>query len=259
MSLFESLILGMVEGVTEFLPISSTGHLILASTLMGIKQGQFQKTFEISIQLGAILAVVIVYFERLKRDLALWKRLSVAFFPTAVIGLAFHRFVEQHLFSPVTVSLALIVWGIVFIVVETMYKEKDHIISDPDQLSYWKAFLIGIFQSFAIIPGTSRSGSTIVGGIVLGMSRKASTEFSFLLAIPTMFAATGFELFKNFSTVEAENLTALVVGFITAFVFAYFSVKWLLSFVKSHSFIPFGFYRIFVGLIFIYLSFMYNF
>jgi undecaprenyl-diphosphatase len=163
----------------------------------------------------------------------------------------------MYLFSPFVVSLALIGWGIVFIVLELRYKEKEHAIDEPDKIGYLKAILIGVFQSFAMVPGTSRSGATIIGGMVLGMSRKAATEFSFLLAIPTMFAATGFELVKNFSSLQVSDLETLIVGFATAFVFAYLSVKWLLNFIKTHSFIPFGFYRILVGLVFL-LAFMYN-
>jgi undecaprenyl-diphosphatase len=242
----------MVEGITEFLPISSTGHMILVSHLLGLKQNTFEKTFEIAIQLGAILAVVFLYREKLLKSPLLWKKLLTAFIPTAIVGLLLHETVEK-LFNPVVVSCSLIIWGLVFIVVELTYKEKEHHIENPEEISYFKAALVGLFQSLAMVPGTSRSGATIIGGMLLGMKRVAATEFSFLLAIPTMFAATGFELFKNFHAINSQNSVILTVGFITAFVSAFLAVKWLLNFIKSHTFIPFGVYRIIVGLIFLFV------
>jgi len=250
MTLLDSIILGIVEGITEFLPISSTGHMILVSHLLGIKQGTFEKTFEIAIQLGAILAVVAIYKEKLKGNLELWKKLIAAFIPTGIIGLALHRWVEE-LFNPLVVSTALIVWGVIFIVVELLYREEEHYIERPEELPYKKAILIGVFQSLAMVPGTSRSGATIVGGLLLGMKRVAATEFSFLLAIPTMFAATLFEITKNYQAITASNAPILATGFITAFISAFFAVKWLLNYVKSHTFIPFGIYRIVVGIVFL--------
>jgi undecaprenyl-diphosphatase len=252
MNILDSIILGIVEGVTEFLPISSTGHMILVSYLLGLKQNSFEKTFEIAIQLGAILAVVSIYREKLTHNLELWKKLIVAFIPTGIIGLALHHYVEK-LFNPFVVSVALIFWGVVFIVIELLYKEKEHHISEPEKISYLKAAMIGIFQSLAMVPGTSRSGATIIGGLLLGMKRVAATEFSFLLAIPTMFAATGFEVVKNFKEFTPEGGIALVVGFFTALISAYISVKWLLNFIKTHTFIPFGIYRIVVGFLFLKL------
>ncbi|ADY72949.1 Undecaprenyl-diphosphatase [Desulfurobacterium thermolithotrophum DSM 11699] len=252
MNILDAIILGIVEGITEFLPISSTGHMILVSYLLGLKQNSFEKTFEIAIQLGAILAVVSIYREKLTRNIELWKKLIAAFIPTGIIGLALHHYVEE-LFNPFVVSIALIFWGAVFIVIELLYKEKEHHISEPEKISYLKAVMLGVFQSLAMIPGTSRSGATIIGGLLLGMKRVAATEFSFLLAIPTMFAATGFEIVKNFKDFTPEGGIALIVGFVTAFVFAYISVKWLLNFIKTHTFIPFGIYRIVVGFLFLKL------
>ena len=252
MNILDAIILGIVEGVTEFLPISSTGHMILVSYLLGLKQSSFEKTFEIAIQLGAILAVVSIYREKLTHNLELWKKLIVAFIPTGIIGLALHHYVEK-LFNPFVVSVALIFWGMVFIVIELLYKEKEHHISEPEKISYLKAAMIGIFQSLAMVPGTSRSGATIIGGLLLGMKRVAATEFSFLLAIPTMFAATGFEMVKNFKEFTPEGGVVLLVGFVTAFVSAYISVKWLLNFIKTHTFIPFGIYRIVIGFLFLKL------
>ncbi|WP_456342102.1 undecaprenyl-diphosphate phosphatase [Thermovibrio sp.] len=252
MNLFDSLILGIVEGITEFLPISSTGHMILVSHLLGLKQNAFEKTFEIAIQLGAIMSVIFIYRDRLKGNLELWKKLIAAFIPTGILGLLLHGYIEK-LFSPFVVSVMLIVWGVIFIVVELLYKEKEHHVERPEEISYLKAVGIGLFQSLAMVPGTSRSGATIIGGMLLGMKRVAATEFSFLLAIPTMLAATGFELLKNFDSIDFHNGIILLVGFLTAFISAFFAVKWLLNFIKSHTFIPFGIYRIVVGIIFLLL------
>lgn len=257
MTFIDSVLMGIVEGLTEFLPVSSTGHLILTSHLLGFKQTEFEKTFEIAIQLGAILSVVFIYRERLVKSLELWKKLIAAFIPTGVLGLLLHHYVEE-LFNPLVVSAMLILWGIVFILVELFHSEKEHHISNPEEISYLKAVGIGLFQSLAMVPGTSRSGATIIGGMVLGMKRPAATEFSFLLAIPTMFAATGFELFKNFNSINVEDFKLLSVGFITAFISAFFAVKWLLNYVKHHSFIPFGIYRIIVGIIFLLAFYFQN-
>ena len=250
MTFFDSVIMGIVEGLTEFLPVSSTGHLILTSHLLGLKQNSFEKTFEIAIQLGAILAVVFIYKEKLTKNFELWKKLIAAFIPTGFLGLLLHHYIEE-LFNQKVVSVMLIVWGVIFILVELFHNEKEHHISKPEEISYLKAIGIGIFQSLAMVPGTSRSGATIIGGMLLGMKRPAATEFSFLLAIPTMFAATGFEVLKNLNSFSVENVQLLIVGFITAFISAFFAVKWLLGYVKHHSFIPFGIYRIIVGIIFL--------
>lgn len=250
MTFLDSVVMGIVEGLTEFLPVSSTGHLILTSHLLGLKQTPFEKTFEIAIQLGAILAVVFIYKEKLTKNFELWKKLIAAFIPTGILGLLLHHYIEE-LFNQKVVSVMLIVWGVIFILVELFHDEKEHHISKPEEISYLKAVGIGIFQSLAMVPGTSRSGATIIGGMLLGMKRPAATEFSFLLAIPTMFAATGFEVLKNLNSFSVENTQILIVGFITAFISAFFAVKWLLGYVKHHSFIPFGIYRIIVGIIFL--------
>ena len=248
MKLLNAVVLGAVEGITEFLPVSSTGHMILTSHLLGLSQGEFEKTFEVAIQLGAILCVVVLYRNRLKRDMELWKKLITAFIPTGIAGLTLHSLIEQ-LFSPVVVVFALAGWGVVFIAVELLLKGKP-VVTDPAKLSYKRAVLIGLFQSLAMVPGTSRSGATIVGGLLAGMSRKTATEFSFLLAIPTMLSATAFEVVKNSGALHREGITALLVGSATAFAFALVSVKWLLGFVSRHTFIPFGIYRILVSLLF---------
>ena len=254
MQWYEALILGIVEGVTEFLPISSTGHLILVSSLLGIEQTEVHKTFEVVIQLGSILAVVSIFKEKIFHNLKLWKRLIVGFIPTAVIGLILYKLIKS-LFAPEIVAYMLILGGVIFILIELFYKEKDHHIGHIEQVSYKQAFLIGLFQSLAMVPGTSRSGATIVGGILIGLKRETATEFSFLLAIPTMLAATTYDIFKHYNEFDFSQAQALGVGFITAFIVALGIVKWLLSFVKKHSFIPFGIYRIVVGFIFLVVVF----
>ncbi len=252
MGFLDVIILGIVEGITEFLPVSSTGHLILTSHLLGIPQDTFIKTFEVAIQSGAILAVAIIYMERLLKDLETWKRIITAFIPTAILGFLLYKLIKS-LFSPMIVSAMLILWGIVFIVVERFFYDESRVkVRDVDEVSYTQAFVIGLFQSLAMIPGTSRSGSTIIGGMLLGLSRKTATEFTFLLAVPTMFAATGYDLLKNMHAFASQNWIHLAVGFVVSFVFAYLSVRWLLNYVSRNSFVPFGIYRIILGLIFLF-------
>ncbi len=250
MSIVESIILGIVEGITEFLPISSTGHLILVSKLMGIKQTDVHKAFEVSIQLGSILAVVFLYYKRIFHSVELWKRLIVAFIPTGILGFLLYKIIKS-LFSPYVVSIMLILGGIAFIVLELLYKEKEHHIDQLEKIPYIKAFFIGVFQSLAMIPGTSRSGATIIGGLLLGLKRKTAAEFSFLLAVPTMLVATTYDILKNFNSFQVDDFITLGTGFITAFIFAVLTIKLFLKYISSHNFIPFGIYRIIIGLIFL--------
>ncbi len=249
MTVFESVILGVIEGLTEFLPVSSTGHLILASHLLGIKQTEAHKTFEVAIQLGSILAVVFLYREKLFKDVQLWKKLIVAFIPTGILGFLLYKIIKS-LFSPYVVAFMLILGGIVFILIEKFYRRETHTVRSLDDISYIKAFLIGVFQSLAMIPGTSRSGATIIGGLLLGFDRKTAAEFSFLLAVPTMFVATGYDVFKNYHHFQIENWITLGTGFFTAFVFAVIAIKFFLNFLKKHTFVPFGIYRIILGVLF---------
>jgi len=250
LTVFESIILGIVEGITEFLPVSSTGHLILTSKLLGLSQTNIHKAFEVSIQLGSILAVIFLYKERIFHSLELWKRLIVAFIPTGALGFLLYKIIKS-LFSPYVVSVMLIIGGIIFIIIEKFYKEKEHHIEDINQISYLKAFLIGFFQSLAMIPGTSRSGATIIGGLLLGLKRKTAAEFSFLLAVPTMLVATTYDILKNYSSFQLGDFIALIVGFLTAFIFAVLTIKLFLRYISHHNFIPFGIYRIIIGLIFL--------
>lgn len=251
MDIFHAIILGIVEGLTEFLPVSSTGHLILVSELLGIKQDDFHKTFEISIQLGSILAVLALFRERLFSGIDIWLKLAVAFIPTGALGFLLYKHVKA-LFAPSTVAYALILGGIVFLVLEWFHKGKEYKINSVESIGYKEALAIGFFQALAMIPGTSRSGSTIVGGLILGLNRKVAAEFSFLLALPTMFIATGYDLYKNSHTLSFENLSALGVGFVVAFIFAMIAVKGFLKFISRFNFVPFGIYRIILGIIFLF-------
>jgi undecaprenyl-diphosphatase len=250
MTLLQALVLGIVEGLTEFLPISSTGHLILAAKLLGLEQTDFQKSFEIAIQLGAIGAAVVLYWRSFLRPEILAK-VFVAFLPTGIIGVALYHVVKTYLFgSEWVVLLALGLGGVVLIVFEIFHREPAGAVGDISSISYFKAFCIGLFQALAIVPGVSRSGATIVGGLAMGLTREAIVEFSFLLAVPTMLAATGLDLLKNASSFSAEQAGALSVGFIASFVVAMLSIKFLLAFVRTRTFISFGIYRIAVALIF---------
>jgi undecaprenyl-diphosphatase len=247
----QAFILGVVEGLTEFLPVSSTGHLILASTLMGLQQTDTQKAFEVAIQLGSIMAVVFLYFERLK-DIQLLKKLIVAFIPTGIIGFVLYKLIKS-LFSPFVVVFTLVLGGIILIAIEYYHRNKEYSIKTVDQIDYKKAFLIGLFQSVSMVPGTSRSGATIIGGLLLGLNRKTAAEFSFLLAVPTMFVATFYDVYKNHSNFNVADWSNLLIGFFTAFVFAILSIKFLLRFVSTHNFIPFGIYRIILGILYYFI------
>jgi undecaprenyl-diphosphatase len=253
MTLLQSIILGIVEGITEFLPISSTGHLILASRLLGLSQTDFQKSFEIAIQLGAIGSVIMLYWRQFLEP-AVLGRLIAAFIPTGLIGFALYHVVKTYLFGSDTVVLwALGLGGVALIVFELLHKESDDAVADVTSIPYSKAVLIGLFQSLSIVPGVSRAGATIVGGLILGLSRTTIVEFSFLLAVPTMLAATAYDLLKNASSFEAQQLGVLAAGFIASFFVALLSIKFLLAFVRTHTFIPFGIYRIAVALAFAFL------
>ncbi len=251
MTAFHALLLGIVEGITEFLPISSTGHLILANHLLGLSETDFQKSFDIAIQSGAILSVIVLYGRSLLRRQEVLLRVLVAFLPTAIIGLLVHGIVKKYLLGNEQVVLwSLLLGGLVIILFERTHREKSTAIHDLSAITYKQAALIGLFQSLAIIPGVSRSASTIIGGLLLGVSREAIVEFSFLLAIPTMLAATGLDLLKSAGSFSGNDTFNLAIGFVTSFVVALFAIRWLLKFIKGHSFTPFGIERILVALAF---------
>lgn len=250
MDLLNSLILGIVEGITEFLPISSTGHLILASEILNISQSSFIKSFEIIIQLGAILAVVVLYW-KLFLNIENLKKIIIGFVPTAIIGLALYKVAKTYLIGNSAVVLwALFLGGVFLIVFEMWHKEGGSADEGIERISYKQAALIGLCQSVAIVPGVSRSAASVVGGLLAGLKRKTIVEFSFLLAVPTMLAASGLDIVKNAGSFSADQFGFLAVGFVTSFAVAIFSIKFLLGFIKKHNFVPFGIYRIILAVAF---------
>lgn len=252
MTLFQTIVLSIVEGLSEFLPISSTGHLVLTSELLKIQQTEFVKSFEIIIQLGAILAIVVLYYKTLLQNKEVWKRIVIAFLPTAIIGFALYKVIKQILIGNTMVTvLALLFGGIALIVLELIHKEKDHHKERIEDISLKNAFFIGVFQSLSIIPGVSRAGATIIGGLFMGTKRKAAVEFSFLLAVPTMLAATGLDLVKTGFSFTSQEYFLLGVGLIVSFFVAILAVKFFVKFVQNHTLIPFGIYRIILAILFL--------
>ncbi len=236
--------------MTEFLPVSSTGHLVLMSQLLNIPKTGFLKSFEIIIQMGGITAVVFLYWKSFL-NLELIKKLAVAFIPTGIIGLALYKIVKEHLLGNSYVVLwSLALGGIALILFELWYKGRVAHGDGVDGITYKQSFLVGLVQVVAIIPGVSRSGATIVGGMLLGMTRATIVEFSFLLAVPTMAAATGLDLLKNYSSFSSSDFEFLAVGFIFSFVTAVFAIQYLLKYIRNHTFIAFGIYRIVAAFLF---------
>ncbi len=253
MTYLHALILGIVEGITEFLPISSTGHLILTSTLLNIPQTSFLTTFEIALQSGAILAVLTLYW-RSFLNVTLLKKLFVAFVPTAIIGLTVYPFVKQYLLTnPNVVVTSLFLGGIALIIFELVHKESENAVASPEEVTYRQAIAIGLFQAIAVIPGVSRSAATIMGGLAIGIRRVAIVEFSFLLAVPTMAAATSLDLLKTYDTISLDDLGILLFGCAVSFLVALVSLRLLLSYVRKYTFIPFGIYRIVLAVLFFFL------
>ena len=261
--LLKSLLYGIVEGITEWLPVSSTGHLILVGELCPLNVSPaFSEMFDVVIQLGAILAVIVLFFRKLnpfapsksalekKSTWGLWLRVCVAVIPSAAVGVLLDDWLDAHLYNYITVAVALVVYGILFILIERFKPADKAAVTDVGGISYKLAFLIGAFQMLALIPGTSRSGSTILGAMLLGCSRAAAAEFSFFMAIPTMLGASLLKVVKLFAegvTVTALEWGILAVGCVTAFIVSLAAIKFLMDFVKKHSFASFGWYRIVLG------------
>lgn len=255
MTIITSITLGVVEGLTEFLPISSTGHLILTSHLLNIPATNFSKSFEIFIQLGAILAVVVLYWRDLLVNREVMKRVIVAFLPTAIIGLALYKIVKTYLLDNLNVVVAsLFVGGIILIIFELWHQKQDQSLrgeaSQLEDITYKQCLSLGLFQSLAMIPGVSRSASTIIGGLLLGLKRETIVEFSFLLAVPTMVAATGLDLFKSSINFSISEWGMLAIGFVVSFLVALLAIKTFLAYIRQHNFISFGIYRIIIAGIF---------
>ncbi|WP_270509525.1 undecaprenyl-diphosphate phosphatase [Megamonas funiformis] len=269
LEIIKAIVLGIVEGLTEWLPVSSTGHMILVDEFMSLNVSKaFMDMFLVVIQLGAILAVVTLNFDRLnpfskrktylkkRQTISLWGKVIVGCIPAAVIGLAFNDYMEEHFMNAQVVAFTLILYGVLFIIVENYNKHRTPSIKDIDYLDYKTALIIGFFQVLSLVPGTSRSGSTILGGILFGTSRVVATEYTFFLAIPVMFGASALKLFKFGFNYTFEEVILLLVGMVVAFTVSIISIKFLLRYVRTNDFKAFGWYRIILGLIvFVYFYF----
>ncbi|WP_268033162.1 undecaprenyl-diphosphate phosphatase [Algoriphagus sp. PAP.12] len=251
MTLFQSIIIAIVEGLTEFLPVSSTGHMILASAAMGIHDDEFVKTFEVFIQLGAILAIALMYIKRFFRGLQIYYKLFAAFVPTAIVGLLAYDIIKGYLFNPVVVSISLIIGGVILILIDKKVVSKESELAEVEDISYKNAFFIGLFQCLSMVPGTSRAAATIIGGVFNGLDKKQATEFSFLLAVPTMMAAGGYDLIKSDLAFTQAQIMMLAVGSLVAFISAWVAVKLFLKYVSKNGFTAFGWYRIVIGILFL--------
>lgn len=262
--IIKSILFGIVEGVTEWLPISSTGHMILLENFMKLKVSRdFWNVYLVVIQLGAILAVCTIYFKKLNfflymkekdrfnRSINLWKKIIVGCLPAAIVGLLLDDFIDKHFFNFPTVALMLIIYGILFIIVENNISHKKPLYTDINKMSYKLALYIGLFQVLALIPGTSRSGATIIGALILGTDRTVATEFTFYLAIPVMFGASLLKLIKFGFNFSGNEILILVTGMLVAYIASIIIIKYLLSYIKKHDFKPFGIYRITLGIILI--------
>ena len=256
MSIVEAIILAIVEGITEFLPVSSTGHMIIASSLMGIADQSFTKTFTVAIQLGAIFSVVVLYWKRFFQSVDFYFKLFVAFLPAAIIGFLLNDFIDQLLERVEVVAGMLIIGGIIFLFIDKLFKKNEE--DGLQEVSYPSALKIGFFQTIAMIPGVSRSAATIIGGLTQKLTKKTSAEFSFFLAVPTMAAATGYRLLKFYKEgngFDQSEISILLIGNLVAFLVALLAIKSFITFLTKHGFKVFGYYRIIVGVIILALYF----
>lgn len=249
MNFIEAIILAIIEGITEYLPISSTGHMIIGSSLMGISELEFTKVFEVNIQFGAILSVVVLYWKRFFQSFEFYKKLLAAFIPAAIIGFILNDFIDQLLESVAVVAVMLVLGGIILVFIDKYFENK----ATKEDVTYVDAVKIGLFQCLAMIPGVSRSAASIIGGMFQGLPRKDAAEFSFFLAVPTMFAASGYKLLKAFKagslTFSTNELQLLAIGNIVAFIVAMAAIKFFIGYLQKYGFKVFGYYRIVVGLI----------
>ncbi len=250
MDILQAILLSIVEGLTEFLPVSSTGHMILASYLMKIHDDAFVKTFQIAIQIGAILAIVMLYYRRFIQGITIYIKLFIAFIPTAIVGFLAYKTIKTYLFNPLGVSLALVIGGVILIIIDKWVVTRESRYVALEDISYKNAFFIGLAQCVSMIPGVSRAAATIIGGVGNGLNKKQATEFSFLLAVPTMCAATGYDLIKTDATFASHEIMLLAIGLVGAFISAWLAVKIFIRFVENHGFKAFGYYRIVIGIIF---------
>ena len=253
MNTFQAIIIAIIEGITEFLPVSSTGHMILASSYFGIEHDEFTKLFTIVIQLGAILSVVVLYFKRFFQTLDFYFKLLVAFIPAVVLGLLFSKKIDALLESPLTVAISLLIGGIILLKVDDWFNN-----SEETEVTYLKAFKIGLFQCLAMVPGVSRSGASIVGGMSQKLSRTSAAEFSFFLAVPTMLGATAkkcYDYYKDGYVLSHDQINFLIIGNVIAFIVALLAIKTFIGFLSKHGFKIFGYYRIIAGIILLAIHF----
>lgn len=249
MSWFHALILSIIEGITEFLPVSSTGHMILAEGILGMKSNDFNQAFIISIQLGAILSVVVLYWKRFFQTLTFYYKLFIAFLPAAFFGLLFGHYIDNLLQSVYLVAVTLILGGVVLLFVDDWFNKP----SEDQEVTFKKAFIVGFYQVIAMIPGVSRSAATIVGGMQQKLTKKTAAEFSFFLAVPTMVAATGYKLLEEYKAINIHNVDILVFGNVVSFIVAMLAIKSFIGYLTKHGFKLFGYYRIIVGLVILLL------
>ncbi len=253
MSILDAIIIAIVEGLTEFLPISSTGHMIITEKLLGVEDNDFTKLFTVGIQLGAILAVVVLYWKKFVdfRSIKFYLKLLIAVVPALVLGFIFSDKIDSLLESTMTVAITMILGGIVLLFIDNVFKKPE--ITEEEQISYTRAFFIGLWQCVAMIPGVSRSAASIIGGMQQKLTRKLAAEFSFFLAVPTMAAATGYKLLKGYKTITSEDIKLYVIGNIVAFIVAMLAIRFFIGFLQKHGFRLFGYYRIIGGIVLLVL------
>ncbi len=249
MDILQAIVIAIVEGITEFLPISSTGHMIIAGKLLNIESSDFVKMFTVCIQFGAILSVIVLYWKKFVQSIDFYFKLFIAFLPAAIFGLLFKKYIDLLLDSALVVAISLIIGGIFFVFVDKLFKDE----STSQEVTYPKALVIGMFQVISMIPGVSRSAATIIGGLSQKLNRKNAAEFSFFLAVPTMFAASVLKIFDFFKQINAENVQILLIGNVVAFIVALLAIKGFITYLVKHGFKMFGYYRIIIGLIILLL------
>lgn len=245
MTYWEAFLLALIEGITEFMPISSTGHMILGSALLGIKSTEFQKTYLVCIQLGAILSVVVLYYKKFFKSIDFYVKLTFSAIPTLALGFLFNDWIDTFLESTTIVAINLVLGGILLLFVDKLLENSK---DDSEEITYWQGIKIGFFQSIAMVPGVSRSAASTIGGMMQGFSRKKAAEFSFFLAVPTMCAATGYKLLKTYKSIQLEDVQILAFGNIIAFIVAMIAIRFFVQFLTKYGFKYFGWYRIIAGL-----------
>jgi undecaprenyl-diphosphatase len=249
MDIFQAIIIAIVEGITEFLPVSSTGHMIITQKLLGIEPDSFVKLFTVNIQFGAILSVIILYWKRFFQTFDFYLKLFIAFLPAAFLGFLFSAYIDQMLESVLVVAISLVLGGVFLLFIDSWFNNP----AENQKVTFTKALIIGCFQVIAMIPGVSRSAATIIGGLTQKLTRKNATEFSFFLAVPTMFAASAYEMLKSYKSIQPQHINVLIIGNLVAFVVAILAIKGFIAFLTKHGFKVFGYYRIIVGAIILIL------